>query len=146
MGGTLSIASDAVSTFRTEWDDRFVDACEIRDTLDDTDRGPINTTSYQYDEQTSGLVYTGACLVRPSMLADKPEVYGQEARTFTSADIYLPHDAAAVDLDQEVLITSSVTDPQLVGLTWVIRSIIRDSYNTRRQIKVELDLGTGISF
>ncbi len=142
----MSIASDAVAVFRTEWADRFVDACEIRDILNDTDRGAMTAGTYQYDEQTSSIVYSGPCLVRPAMLADTAQVYGQEARTFTSADLYLPHTAAAIDLDQEALITSSVTDPQLVGLTFVVRSIIRDSYHTRRQVKVELDLGTGISF
>ncbi len=142
----MSIASDTVATFRTEWADRFVDACTITDTLNDTDRGDINPVTYQYDEQTSSPVYTGACLIRPAMLADRPQVYGQEARTFTAADLYLPHDSAVVDLDQEALITASVTDPQLVGLVFIIRSIIRDSYLTRRHLTVELDLGTGIAF
>ena len=147
MGGALSIASDTVAVFRTEWADRFVDACQILDPLNDTDRGTMNPITYQYDEQTAGVVYTGACLIRPSG-ASVPNavVYGQEARTFTPVDIYLPHDAAVVDLDQQVVITASVTDTQLVGKVFIIRAIVRDSYNTRRKLQTELDLGTGLAF
>ena len=147
MGGLLSIATDAVATFRTEWAERFVDACQILDPLNDTDRGTMDPITYQYDEQTAGVVYTGACLIRPSgNSVPAAVVYGQEARTFIPVDIYLPHDAAVVDLDQQVVITASVTDTQLVGKVFIIRAIVRDSYNTRRKLQTELDLGTGIAF
>jgi len=142
----MSIASDAVTTFRSLWSDRFVDACEIVDPLNSTDRGVMDPVSYQYDTQTSKIVYTGSCLIRPANMADEAVLYGQQAVTFTAADIYVPYDAAAVDLDQEVLVTASVTDTQLVGTLWVIRSIVRDSYHTRRKLAVELNLGTGLAY
>lgn len=143
----MSIASDTVAIFRSNWAERFVDACQILDPLNDTDRGTMDPVTYQYDEQTAGVVYTGACLIRPAN-ASVPNavVYGQEARTFAQLDIFLPHDAAEVDLDQQVVVTASLTDVQLVGKVFVIRAIVRDSYNTRRKLQVDLDLGTGIAF
>lgn len=144
-GGVVSIASDAVATFRTEWADRFIDACVIVDPLNATDRGVMNPDTYQYDEQTAGAVYTGPCLIRPADLSDDATVFGQQAVTFTEGELYLPHDAAAVDLDQQVTITASLTDTQLVGSVWIVRSIMRDSYNTRRKVTVEHNLGTGLA-
>ncbi len=143
----MSIASDTVATFRTEWADRFVDACQILDPLNDTDRGVMNPNSYQYDEQTAGVVYTGVCLIRTAGTGVPDSVmFGQETRVMLQGDIYLPHDAAEVDLDQQVVITASLKDPQLVGKVFVIRAIIRDSYHTRRKLNVHLDLGTGIAY
>ena len=142
----MSIASDSVATFRTEWADRFVDACQIVDTLNDTDRGEMDPDTYQYDEHTAGVVYTGPCLLRTADLDDAANVFGQQAVTYTGGDLYLPFDSPAVDLDQLVTVTASVRDPQLVGTVWVIRSIIRDAYLTRRKIVVEHNLGTGIAF
>jgi len=131
--------------FRTEWADRFVDACQIVDTLNDTDRGVMDPDTYQYDTQTAGVIYTGECLLRTADLDDIAKVYGQQAVTFTGGDLYLPFDSPAVDLDQLVTVTASVRDPQLVGTAWVIRSIIKDAYVTRRKIIVEHNLGTGIA-
>lgn len=143
----MSIASDAVVGFQGYWATRFVDACQILDPLNDTDRGTMNTTTYQYDSQASGVVYTGVCLLRPmSTLDDDSEQFGQQAVTFTGAELYIPYNAVAVDLDQEVNITASLTESQLVGTMWIIRSIVRDSYNTHRKLNIELNLGTGIAY
>ena len=143
----MSIASDAVVGFQSYWADRFVDACQILDPLNNTNRGTMNMATYQYDSQASGVVYTGECLLRPmSTLDDDSEQFGQQAVTFTGAHLFLPFDAAVVDLDQEVNITASLTEAQLVGTTWIIRSIIRDSYNTHRKLNIELNLGTGIAY
>ena len=142
----MSIASDTVTLFRGLWSDRFVDTCEIHDPVGGTTRGTINTSTLQYDAQATTVVYTGACLIRSPAEAtsNRAEVYGQQAVTFTDLDVYLPWDAATVDLDQELTILTSAGDPELVNKVAVIRSIIRDSYITRRYLVCELDLGSGI--
>ena len=142
----MSIASDTVPLFRSEWAVRFVDRCTIFNTVAAADRGAINETTLQYDSQAEGVIASGVpCLARSSGGNDDAVLFGQEARTFTGIDVYVAHDAAAaIDVDHEVELTSSEFEPQLVGLRLVIRSIIRDSYNTRRLLQCELDLGSGL--
>lgn len=142
----MSIASDTVAVFRTEWATRLVDVCTIFNTVDTGDRGAINTGTLQYDSQSEGVIAAALpCLARSSSGADAAVLFGQEARTFTAIDIYLAHDAPlTIDLDHEVELTASVNEPMLVGKRLVIRSIIPDSYNTRRLLRCELDLGSGL--
>lgn len=143
----MSVATDALPLFRSLWADRFTDTCEINDPVGGTTRGSINTSTLQYDSQASTLVYSGACLIRSpatEATSGRPAIFGEQAITWTSLDVFLPWDADVIDLDQEVTILTAPGDPQLVDKVAVVRSIVRDSYLTRRHLVCELDLGSGI--
>jgi hypothetical protein len=142
----LSIASDSVAMFRTEWADRLVDVCTIWHPVMGDNRGAINPTTLQYPAPESPIVTGVACLARPSSEGeDSAVLFGQEARTFSGVDVYTAFDLTSeVDLDDEVELTSSVNEPLFVGKRLIIRSITHDSYNTRRRLRCELDLGSGL--
>ncbi len=143
----MSIASDTVVVFRTEWATRLVDVCTIFNTVAAANRGAINTGTLQYDSQSEGVIAAAVpCLARSSSSGeDQAVLFGQEARTFIAIDIYIAHDAPlTIDLDHEVELTASRNEPLLVGKRLIIRSIIPDSYNTRRLLRCELDLGSGL--
>ncbi len=143
----MSIASDSVAFFRTEWADRLVDVATVYTPVANDDRGILNSSSLQYEEQTRGVVAAGVpCLARPTGSGeDDSTLFGQEGRTYTSVEVFMAHDvSAAIDLDDEVELTASVNEPLLIGKRLIIRSIVHDSYNTRRLFVCELDLGSGL--
>jgi len=132
--------------FRTEWADRFDDVCTIYHPVAGDDRGTINASTLQYPNPESVVVAAVPCLARPSSEGeDQALLFGQEARTFTGIDVYVAWNiTAAIVLDDEVELTASVNEALLIGKRLKIRSITHDSYNTKRRLRCELDLGSGL--
>ena len=62
----MSIASDTVPMFRTEWADRLSDVCTIFHPVVGNDRGTINSVTLQYPNSEVAVVTGVSCLVRPS--------------------------------------------------------------------------------
>lgn len=136
----MSIASDTVALFRSEWDSRFIDTISV-DAPDSG--GTLNTTTLKYDGATPGANrYSGGALVRiPTGGVREEET--QESRTKVAVDVYVPYSVINVEPDDVVTVSASLYEPELVGASIVVRSVEADSYNTRRLLRCELDLGSG---
>jgi hypothetical protein len=139
----MSIATDHVTFFRTRWADRLVDTCTGR-RIDDP-RGSINTSTYQYDSQSSTVIYTtGPCLLRPMGGQANADEFGQESQTRIGYTLILPFDASGIIPDDEFTIDTSVTDSEMVGKILIVRGVIYDSYRVKTKLVCELDLGGGL--
>ena len=144
----MSIATDHVAFFRTRWADRLVDTCTGR-RVDDP-RGSINPSTYQYDSQSSTVIYDdgagspGACLIRPMGGQANADEFGQEAQTRIGYTLILPFDATGVIPDDEFTIDTSVTDAEMVGKILIVRAALVDSYRVKTQLICELNLGGGL--
>lgn len=135
----MSIASDSVALFREQWSDRFVDTVTISNPVTG---GTFNPSTLVYDGGSGGVVYTGGGLIRAST-TEPIEETTQEERTYLDFDLYLPYDSTGFAPDQIVTVDASI-DPDLVGKTFRVVAIERDTYNTRRKLRIELDLGRGV--
>jgi hypothetical protein len=132
-----------VAFFRTYWTDRLVDTCTGRRV--DVPRGAINATTYQYDSQSSTVVYaTGPCLVRPTGGQADAAEFGQESQTRIGYMLILPFDATGILPDDEFTVDTSETDAEMVGKILIVRAAKVDSYRTATRLLCELALGGGL--
>lgn len=144
----MSIASDHVGFFQTHWADRLVDTCTGRRV--DVPRGAINPTTYQYDAETSSVVYDngagapGPCLLRPSGGQADADEFGQESQTRIDYMLILPFDATGILPDDEFTIDTSLIDVEMVGKILIVRAAKVDSYRTVTKLLCELALGGGL--
>jgi hypothetical protein len=135
----MSIPTDTIATFRTEWAARFVDTITVKRT---TDRGTFNATTLAYDGGTDGTPYSGPGLARP--LASKETAqYGEQLVTATGIVIFLPYDAGVFDVEDEATIDVSYGDTELEGKTVTVVAVTYDSYRTRQRLVCRLDQGAG---
>ena len=120
----MSVASDSLAFFRTQWAERFVDTCVVKrqtgSSFNDTTgvRTPTFTTQY-----------SGPCLVRPRTSHDTQ--YGQEQVVVFNHVLELPwdeDDPARGDLAD----ITSTRDGKLNGKQFIVNGIPTDTYNTHR--------------
>lgn len=87
--------------------------------------------------ETRRQLYSGSCRVTGSEAqANTPEAVGHQ-NTVENQMVYLPFNSEA-EAGDEVLITESLLDPQLVGLKFKIKAMARGSQLTARRWTVEL--------
>lgn len=107
-------------------------------------RGAINTSTYQYDAETSSVIYaTGPCLIRPSGGQANADEFSQESQTRIDYMLVLPFDATGILPDDEFTIDTSVSDAEMVGKILIVRAAKVDSYRTATKVLCELALGGG---
>lgn len=136
----MSIFTEAVPFFRTQYAAALADICTIRR---GTGRGTFNTGTGAYDAPPAPtVVYTGACLARPSSSEALQEDRGQEAIQVVPYDIFLPDTVDTVEHDDEVTMDTTL-DGQLTGEVLLVVNVVRDSYDARRKLECELNLGGG---
>lgn len=129
----MSIASDTVAYFRTEWADRLVDSCVFAPRV----LGGLDTTTGVHP--TSGTpTYSGPCLVRPQSAASV--VAGEELIEQRGYLVVLPWDAVGVGIDDIGTVTSTF-DGVLNTKQVVVRNVRADTYNTARKLDCEDNQG-----
>lgn len=129
----MSVATDKLAFFRTQWTDRFTDSCVVKE-----ETGTIlNQTTGVY-EPTFTTRYSGACLVRPA--TDRDADYGQQLVVVFDHVVFIPWDETAPDVNHLIDVTSA-TDPKLTGKQFIIRGIPRDTYVTRRMLLCQENQG-----
>lgn len=120
----MSVPSAHVAVFRDLRADRYVDACVV--TRTDFTLPTFNETTGVTEYPTS-TAYDGECLVRPASASESD--FGEDRRQEVDYDLYLPYDAATLEEQDEVVVTSTL-DPDIPTLT-VLRGF-QDSYLTHR--------------
>lgn len=139
----MSLASDSVALFRSQWASRFVDEVSV---VRFSSGGTYNPTTRKHDATAdSTIVAAGSpnALIRPGGGEADEEQLAVEQRTYTEYDVLLPHDTPELQVEDRISVVASVSEPELVGKTLTVTAIVRDSYNTRRRVVAELDLGRG---
>lgn len=141
----MSLQTDSVVLFRQQWASRLVDEVEV---LRYSDAGEtFNETSGQHEGGTPTTILSGGgspnALIRPGSPEEETETFPQELRTYSGYDVYFAFDAPTFEVEDRIVVTTSLTEPDLDGKTLTILAILLDGYNTRRRVMAELDLGRG---
>lgn len=129
----MSIATDTVPLFRTQWSNRMVDTC----TIVRRSPGALNTTTGVYTP-TEATQYTGACLVRPQSPTSVSA--GQELVEKRDYLIMVPYTVTAVAVD-DIVKVDSTRDGVLDIKELVVRNVRTDSLNTVRKLDCEDNQG-----
>ena len=128
----MSIASDTLAFFRTEWADRLVDTCTIDRT---TNKGTLNTSTGAYSAATTSQIYSGACLWRRSGREATKRTLSDVAASSQYAVVFVPNTVVGVERDDTITITAA-TDPDAIGI-WQVVSAEVDAYANSREIIVD---------
>lgn len=94
-----------------------------------------------YTNPAGAPVYSGPCRVRPAgQRGDLVVQAGGEPVTFRTYDATIPWDAAGVEVDHILTLTTSA-DPSLVGRPLRVRDVQYGSWQLGRRLTLEDDLG-----
>lgn len=129
----MSVATDTLALFRTQWADRLEDSCVIREitgTALNTTTGVITPTYTQR--------YSGSCLVRPQ--SPSSAQVGEQLTEQRGYLVVIPYSETAIGVDMEVVVTST-TDAKLNGKVLIVRNVRTDTYNTARKLDCEDNQG-----
>ena len=126
----MSIPTDTLDFFRTQWAQRLVDTCTIKSVTGSS----FNDTTGQ-TEPTYTSRYTGACLIRPGPpgAAD----YGDQLTETRRYTVFIPYDESAVSPGDLVDLTSTRDAHLNETEQLVVRNIRADTYNTVRKLECE---------
>lgn len=137
----MSIASDHVTVFRSQWADRFVDTCDVRRLAS---RGAINTTTLVYDSESEPDIATGQpCAYRPSNTTPQVTEFGQQGISRVDGTVHFAHDAPELEVEDTIVMVTSVDSPKIVGKLLRVTAVHFDTYQTHMWVDVELDQGPG---
>lgn len=125
----MSIATDLLGFFRTEWADRLTDSCVVKRETGSSfsDVTGVSTPTYTTN-------YTGACLVRP--LGPSEASFGQELLEVRGYTVFLPY-SETDQLPGDLVDVTSTTDGFLTGKQFVVRNVNGDTYITNRALICE---------
>lgn len=135
----MSIWTDAVPFFRTQFDAAMVDTCTVAAV---TDRGTFNPATGRYSSPSGSDIYSGQCLIRPDQTFEDRERADAEV-VVGRYTIIVPHDTVGIQPDDQVTVDTCTLDPGLVGEILTIREVGYDSHIARRVLSCELNLGRG---
>ncbi len=137
----MTIASDHVAVFRTQWVGRFIDTCDIKRLAV---RGDINDTTLIYDAESEPNVATGQpCVFRPVDTVPTVVEFGQQGISRLGGQIHMAHDAPELQVEDTITMVTSVNSPKVVGKIYRVTAVHVDSYQTHMWVDVELDQGPG---
>ncbi len=137
----MTIASDHVEVFRAQWATRFVDTCDVRRLAT---RGSINETTLLYPGESEPDIATDeVCLYRPSTTTPTVTEFGQQGISRLEGEIHFAHDAPELQVEDTIVMKTSVSSPKLVGKVLRVTAVHFDSYQTNMRADVELDQGPG---
>ena len=124
----MSVASDSLAFFRTQWTGRLVDTCTVKRITSTSFNDSTGVRTPTYTTQ-----YSGACLVK-SLAAGSTE-FGQELVETRGYIVFVPYTETDPLPDDLVDITSTATyDSFLNGKQFVVRNIGAESNVTVRRL------------
>lgn len=120
----------AIQRGRTAAEALMVDACVIkRGTGESTGPGGVITPTYS-------TLYTGKCRVQSVGLADQGTDVGEAYRVITRPQVQLPMAATGLREGDQITITASALDPDLVGRVYTVRNVLAKTHLTSRRVEV----------
>ena len=109
----------------------MVDACTIR-------RRTGESTDPDTGETTPAYLtpYAGKCRVQQSPAQAQQQDAGQDFMLLLRLEVQLPMSVVGLQVGDEITITASVHDPDLVGRTFLIRDLAHKTHATARRMQV----------
>lgn len=111
---------------------RMVDACVIRRT---TAKSTNTTTGVV--TPTLATIYTGKCEIQQAEAQGRQENSAEAHLLMLQLQLKVPMTAAALERLDEVEITASAHDPELVGRIFRIRDLHHKSHATARRVSIQ---------
>jgi hypothetical protein len=112
----------------------MVDTCTIRRVTGKTSDRNTGATTVTY---LSPNPYAGKCRVQQAAAIARPHDVGEDHVLIVRFELQLPMDAsAALRVGDEVTITASVNDPDLVGRMFLINELVHKSEASARRLGV----------
>jgi hypothetical protein len=109
----------------------MVDECVIRRRTGET-TGPGGVVTPTYDP-----VYSGRCrLQQPATTAQEQES-GEASLLMLRFELQVPMSVVGVQADDEVLMTTSAHDPDLVGREFLVRGLSHKTHAVMRRLQLE---------
>jgi len=125
-------AATALARGRALAESLMTDSCTIRrvtGTVTDPDTGRVTPT------YTS--VYEGRCRVQQQQVQARAVEPGEAHLLMLRLEVHLPMSVTGVAAGDEVVITASTHDPDLVSRVFVVRELAHKSHATARRLGVE---------
>lgn len=109
----------------------MVDTCTVsRVTGETTDENTGAVTP------TRSTLYTGACRVQQRTASSSPAEAGESYALMLALEVQLPMSVTGIKTEDEITITASVHDADLVGRVFLVRSLAHKSHATARRVGV----------
>ncbi|WP_432050309.1 DUF6093 family protein [Verrucosispora sp. NA02020] len=86
---------------------------------------------------TYATVYEGRCRVQQPTSAAREETPGQAMLLMLRFELQVPIAATGIAADDEVLLTASAHDPDLLGREFVVRGLSHKTHPVMRRVEVE---------
>jgi hypothetical protein len=111
----------------------MVDACIVKH-ITSTSTNPTSGVI----TPTYSTLYTGACRVQQSKqgASGQPTDVGEAALVLLRLEVQLPMSVVGLSEGDEITITSSALDPDLVGRVFVVRDLAHKTHLTARRVGV----------
>jgi hypothetical protein len=103
----------------------MVDACTIRRRLPD-----VTNTDLSPDP------YTGKCRVQSALARSQPHESGEDYVLLLRLELQLPVSVTGLRVDDEVTVTASAHDADLVGRVFLIRDLFHKTEPTARRVEI----------
>lgn len=108
----------------------MADACTIRrKTGESTGTGGVVTPTYS-------TLYTGKCRVQQAAAQAQQQDPGEAYILMLRLEVQLPMSVTGLQTEDEVTITASEHDPDLVGRVFLIRDLAHATHKTARRVQV----------
>jgi hypothetical protein len=141
MGDVVNPAEFAATIAQTTTEARqlaeslMTDTCVVRY---QTGRTAINTTT-NVEAPVMATRFTSACRVRQIVTTNADEEVGGRREALQETRIDLPVSSPQVFTDDEIEITAvgAVSDPRLVGRTFIVGAPMNQTYSTATRLRVE---------
>lgn len=111
----------------------MVDACMIRRV---TGTATDQTTGLPVRTYLNPDPYSGKCRVQQSLAQAEQHDSGQDYLLLLRLEVHLPMSSAGLQVNDEVTITASVHDPDLIGRVFLVRDLFHKTEATARRVGV----------
>lgn len=109
----------------------MVDACTIRRATGEAGSDDDGNVAETYEQ-----IYVGKCRVQQTSAQAAQEDVGEDFQLMLRLEVHLPMSVTGLEAGDEVAITASAHDPDLVGRVFLVRDLAHKTYATARRIGV----------
>lgn len=109
----------------------MVDACIIRRRTGTTVDDNTGDEAVTWDD-----LYDGMCRVQQQAATSQQQTPGEDAQLLVRLEVQLPISVTGLQVADEITITASVHDPDLVGQVFLVRDLFAKTHPTARRVGV----------
>lgn len=124
-------AASVLARGRAAAEGLMVDACTIRRiTGESTGPGGVVTPTYS-------TLYTGKCRIQQSKADAQQQEVGEAYALMLRLEVQLPMSVTGLRAEDEVTVTASAHDADLIGRVFLIRDLAHATHKTARRVQVQ---------